>query len=135
MQRRMLPRLDQANRGFWTGGEREELCIDRCADCGEFTHPPRLICRHCLSESVKPTPVSGWGVVDSFTVNYQKWAPDMEVPFVIARIRLSDAEGVILTSNIVNCDVDAVAIGDSVRVTFEQHDDVYIPVFELANGG
>jgi len=30
--------------------------------------------------------------------------------------------------------VNAVNIGDSVRVSFEHHDDVYIPVFELVIG-
>ena len=35
-----------------------------------------------------------------------------------------------LTTNIVGCPVDAVDIGDRVRVKFEQQDDVYLPLFE-----
>lgn len=123
-------RLDKDNRAFWTGGADGNLNIARCGDCGGFIHPPREICRHCLSENVAPFAVSGTGVVDTFTVNHQAWAKDMEVPFVIARVRLDDAPGVYLTTNIVGCPVDAVAIDDAVRVTFEEQDGIWYPLFE-----
>ena len=127
---RPVPRLDRDNRPFWTGGAEGRLNIARCGDCGGFVHPPREICRHCQSENVAPHAVAGTGTIDSFTVNHQKWAPDMEVPFVIARVRLDDAPGVYLTSNIVNCPVDAVAIDDAVRVVFEEQNGIWFPLFE-----
>ncbi len=128
--KRALPRLDSDNRAFWTGGAEGELRILQCRDCQGFVHPPRPLCRHCLSENVAPTVVAGTGVVDTFTVNHQAWFPGLEVPFVIARVALDGAPGVYLTTNIVNCPVEDVDIGDKVRVTFEQHDEVYIPLFE-----
>lgn len=127
---RPLPRLDESNRAFWTGGAASELRIARCGDCGTFVHPPRPVCRHCLSDNVAPEAVAGTGVVDTFTVNHQKWHPAMDVPFVIARVALDGAPGVFLTTNIVGCPVEAVDIGDRVRVTFLQQDDVYLPLFE-----
>jgi uncharacterized OB-fold protein len=127
---RPLPRLDADNRAFWTGGKDNELRLMRCQDCASFIHPPRPVCRYCLSENVSPEAVAGTGVIDTFTVNYQKWHPAMEVPFVIARVAVDGAPGVILTTNIVGCAVEAVDIGDRVRVTFEQQDDVYLPLFE-----
>ncbi len=127
---RPLPRLDADNRAFWTGGAEGELRLTRCRDCTRFVHPPRPVCRHCLSENVAPEVVAGTGVIDTFTVNYQKWHPQMEVPFVIARVAIDDAPGVYLTTNIVGCPVEEVDIGDRVRVTFEQQDDVYLPLFE-----
>ncbi len=54
----------------------------------------------------------------------------MEVPFVVARVAPDGAPGVYITTNIVGCDVESVAIGDRVRVVFEQQDDVYLPLFE-----
>lgn len=123
-------RLDKDNRAFWTGGSEGKLNIHKCGDCEGFIHPPREFCRHCQSENVTPFAVSGTGVVDSYTINYQKWAPDMEVPFVIARIKLDDAPDVFLTSNIVNCDVDAVDMGDPVRVLFEEQEGIWYPLFE-----
>ena len=127
---RALPKLNSQNRDFWTGGEQGELRIHQCRDCNEFTHPPRPVCRHCLSDNIGPTAVSGKGVVDTCTINYQPWAPNMEVPFVIARIALDDAPGVIITSNVINCPVDEVEFGDKVEVVFEHQDDVWIPLFE-----
>lgn len=127
---RALPRLDSFNRDFWTGGAEGELRIMHCLDCDGYIHPPRPVCRHCLSERVAPKAVSGTGVIDTFTVNYQKWHPAMEVPFVLARVALDDAPGVILTTNIVGCAVDDVDIGDRVKVVFEQQDDVFLPLFE-----
>lgn len=127
---RPLPRLDSTNTQFWTGGAAGELRITRCQDCQTFIHPPRPVCHHCLSENVVPQAVAGTGVVDTFTINYQKWHPAAEVPFVIARVALDGVPGVYLTTNIIGCPVDSVDIGDRVRVKFEQHDDVYLPLFE-----
>jgi uncharacterized protein len=127
---RALPRLDRDNRFFWTGGADGRLRFLQCQDCQAFVHPPRPLCRQCLSERVEPTVVPGTGVVDTFTVNHQKWSPTMEVPSVIARVAIDGAPGVILTTNIVGCPVDRVDIGDRVRVKFEQHDDVWLPLFE-----
>lgn len=127
---RALPRLDAANRPFWTGGEKGQLLLMRCQDCKTFIHPPRPVCRACLSEKVEPEAVAGTGVVDTFTVNYQKWHPAMEVPFVIARVAIDGAPGVLLTTNIVHCAPESVDVGDRVRVTFEAQGDVWIPLFE-----
>jgi len=127
---RPLPLIDDENRDFWTGGAEGELRIMQCGDCSTFIHPPRPVCSHCLSENVAAKAVSGNGVVDTFSVNYQKWHPAMEPPYVIARVALSDAPGVFLTTNIVGCDVNDVDIGDQVKVRFEQVEDVFLPLFE-----
>jgi uncharacterized OB-fold protein len=127
---RPLPRLDSDNRFFWTSGADGKLRFLQCGVCATFVHPPRPVCPHCLSEDVKPAAVAGTGIVDTFTINHQKWRPDLEVPFVIARVAIDGAPGVILTSNIVGCAPDQVEFGDKVKVTFEQQDDVWIPLFE-----
>ena len=56
---RPKPKLDSVNRAFWTGGAEGKLMIVKCGDCGEFTHPPQILCRHCQSENVAPTAVAG----------------------------------------------------------------------------
>lgn len=127
---RPQPRLDADNRAFWTGGAAGELRLMRCRDCAAFIHPPRPVCRNCLSENVAPEAVAGTGVIDTFTVNYQKWHPALDVPYVIARVAIDGAPGVFLTTNIVGCNVDEVEIGARVRVTFEQQGEIYYPLFE-----
>ncbi|HEX7742298.1 MAG TPA: OB-fold domain-containing protein [Sphingobium sp.] len=134
---RMLPQLGPDNRFFWTSGADGALRFLQCRDCATFIHPPRPICPKCQSEAVEPTAVAGTGVIDSYTINHQKWHPAMEVPFVIARVAIDGAPGVILTTNIVGCPVDAVDMDDKVRVVFQQQDDVWLPFFEKhdAEGG
>ena len=127
---RVLPRLDSENRFFWTGGADGILRLLRCQACATFIHPPRPVCRKCLSENVAPEPVPGTGTVDTFTINYQEWRPGLETPYVIARVAIDGAPGVYLTTNIIGCPVDAVDIGDRVRARFEQHGEIYLPLFE-----
>ncbi|MBU6266531.1 MAG: OB-fold domain-containing protein [Sphingomonadales bacterium] len=128
--KRPRPKLDDDNRAFWTGGKDGQLLMLKCGDCGEFTHPPRQICRHCQAENMVATPVKGTGVIDTCVVNYQPWMPGLEVPFVIARVRLDDVPGVVLTTNIVNCDPETVDFDDRVQVTFDEQDGIWFPVFE-----
>jgi len=130
MADRPLPLLDDENRDFWTGGAEGELRIMKCADCATYIHPPRPVCSNCLSDNVAPEAVVGTGVIDTYTVNHQQWHPAMKPPYVIARVALDDVPGVYLTTNIVGCPVEEVDIGDRVKVTFEQCDDVFLPLFE-----
>lgn len=127
---RPRPRLDAVNRAFWTGGESGVLNIVHCDDCGQYTHPPLPLCRHCQSENIAPRAVPGTGAVDTYTVNYQPWAPGLEVPFVIARVRLDDVPGVIVTSNVVGCPPEEVDFEDRVRVVFSEEDGIWFPLFE-----
>ncbi len=128
--KRPRPKLDADNRAFWTGGEHGQLNIMQCGDCQEFTHPPRLMCRHCQSENMAPTAVAGTGAIDTFTINHQPWMPGLAVPFIIARVRLDGVPGVVLTTNIVNCAPDNIDFEDKVRVKFEEDNGIFFPVFE-----
>ncbi|MGO9857433.1 MAG: thiolase C-terminal domain-containing protein [Acidimicrobiales bacterium] len=127
---RPLPELTPANEWFWTSGEDGVLRIQQCADCGELVHPPVPICPYCRSRSAKPAPVSGRGTVVGFTVNSHRWLPDFDPPYVVANVALAEDSRVHLTTNVVGCDPSDVRIGQEVAVRFEQHDDVWLPLFE-----
>ena len=47
---RILPRVNDENRFFWTSGEDGQLRFLRCDDCGLYVHPPSPICPDCLSK-------------------------------------------------------------------------------------
>jgi uncharacterized OB-fold protein len=126
---RTLPSLNDENRAFWTGGANGKLLITQCGDCATWTHPPSPVCPHCMSDNVSPQPVSGTAVVETFTVNYRAWGSGMEIPYVIAIVVLDEQPGLRLTTNIVGIDPEAVAIDMPVRVTFEQDEDVWLPLF------
>ena len=127
-----LPERDEQNRFFWTSGADGTLRFLRCQDCGHYIHPPRPRCAGCAGEHIEPEAVSGEAVVASFTINHQQWTPGMEVPFVVAIVELPEQVGLRLTTGIVGCEPEDVWIGMPVRVTFEQHQDVWMPFFEPA---
>jgi len=127
---RPLPLVTDQTRHFWTGGAQGRLQMLRCEACGWYLHPPAPICPQCLSRRLSVQTLSGLGTVASFTVNHQAWRPDLKLPYVVAIVELDEQKALRLTTNIVNCPVDAVHIGQRVRVRFEQHEDVWLPLFE-----
>lgn len=130
---RILPRLEDHNRFFWTSGGGGALRILRCQDCGYYLHPPTPICPECLGDHLAPEAVSGRATVATFSVNHQQWMPGPEVPFVAAIVELVEQPSVRLRTNIVGCEPDEVYIEMPVTVVFEHHPDpdgdVYIPLF------
>ena len=128
---RVQPALDDSNRFFWTSGEDGRLRFLRCQDCGYWLHPPVPRCPMCGSLAVAPEVVSGRGEIWSYTVNHQPWDGDPE-PYTIVLVALPEQEGLRLTSNLVNCPPEEARIGMPVKVTFEQYDQVWFPLFEPA---
>jgi acetyl-CoA acetyltransferase/uncharacterized OB-fold protein len=128
---RPLPQLTPATGWFWTSGADGRLRIQRCDDCAQLVHPPVPICPACRSRSSTPAEMSGRGTVVAFTVNQHTWMPgfDLDPPYVIANVALDEDPTVHLTTNIVGCPPDEVRIGQAVEVRFEQHDDVWLPLF------
>jgi acetyl-CoA acetyltransferase len=74
--------------------------------------------------------MSGRATVVGFTVNRHPWLPGFDPPYVVANVALAEDPTVRLTTNIVGCDPDDVAVGQEVTVRFEQHEDVWLPLFE-----
>jgi len=129
MAPRILPTLDDLNRPFWTGGANGELLIQRCAACRRWVHPPVNACPACEGALVAEA-VSGHGTIFTFTVNEQQFHPDVAPPYVIAIVVLDEQDDLRVPTNIVNADSDTLQVGTPVRVLFEQHGEVYVPIFE-----
>jgi len=125
-----LPQLTPANRWFWTSGQDGKLRIQACGDCGHRVHPPVPVCPECRSRNRVHAVVSGRATVVGFTVNEHRWHPAFEPPYAIANVALDEDATVHLTTNVVGCDPSDVHIGQRVTVRFEQHDDVWLPLFE-----
>ena len=127
---RLLPAVGPDNEHFWCGGAEGELRFLRCDACETYVHPPAPLCPDCLGRDLVPHAVSGRAVVHTFTVNHQPWIPGFDPPYVVAIVALPEQEGLRLTTNIVNCEIDEVEIGMSVRVVFEEREGVFLPLFE-----
>ncbi len=128
---RILPALTDANRAFWHGGAREQLLIQRCTACRRWLHPPGETCPSC-GGGLRPEAVSGNGTLFTFTENHQQFHPDVPPPYVIAIVELAEQADLRLPTNIVHAETDTLRCGMDVRVLFERHGEVFVPVFEPA---
>ncbi len=113
---RILPRITDRNRHFWTGGRDGELRFQRCQECGYYIHPPSPICPACHSKDLAFEAVSGRATLWTYTVNYQPWMPGPELPYVVAIVALPEQDGLRLTTNLVDVAPDDVEIGMPLEV-------------------
>lgn len=120
----LKPAVNRDTAFFWDGVRQGELRIQSCADCGELRHPPGPVCPACRSTNRTYIVASGEGTVYSYVVHHNPPVPGRETPFVVAVVELP--EGVRIVGNIVDCPVDTVGIGMSLRVTFNAMDDELI---------
>jgi uncharacterized OB-fold protein len=131
---RLLPELRDDNRFFWTSGQDGRLRFLRCEACGYYLHPPGPVCPRCLDRALAVEPVSGRAIVHSFTVNHQRWSDDtFPPPILIGLVELAEQRGLRLTTNVVDCAIDAVVVGLPVEVCFEQYGEIFLPVFRPAD--
>jgi uncharacterized OB-fold protein len=128
---RMLPRLNDVNRAFWTGGAGGELLIQWCGQCHRWNHPPAATCGQC-GGGLEVRAASGRGRVFAFTVNAHQFHPDVPPPNLIAIVELVEQADLRLPTSILHCEPSELRCGLEVQVLFEHHGDVYYPVFEPA---
>lgn len=131
--RRKLPALEPESAFFWKSGEDGKLRIQQCSDCNRYQHPPWARCTACGSEAVSPTVVSGRGRIATFTINHEPWLPGLKVPFTFAAVELEEQAQLYVFTNIL-APVETVRIGMPVTVSFEQHEDVWLPMFRPEEG-
>ena len=133
---RPLPVPDEQSAPFWAAAAEHVLTIARCSACGAFTHPPDVVCPHCLSTSPSFvfTPVSGRGVVRSWTVMHESFLPGFDdTPFVLVDVELEEQEELRLIGRLLDGVSATLRIGVRVRVTFEDlREGIAVPAFVLA---
>ena len=126
---RPLPQITLENEFFWTSGADGLLRLQECQSCQALIHPPAPICRYCRSHDLGVRAVSGKGTLSAFTVNHRFGFPDLPPPYVIAQVAIAEDRRVRLTTNIVDCNPDALELGQPVEVQFQHLADVWLPVF------
>jgi uncharacterized OB-fold protein len=128
-----LPQPNDDTQPFWDYCRAGELRLQRCSACGEWRHPPRPLCPRCRSFEIEWAPVSGRGQVYSYVVTHQAVHPALTdlVPHAVVLVALE--EGPLLTSNLVDCPPDEIAVDMAVVVTFEAvSESVTLPKFRRA---
>jgi uncharacterized protein len=109
------PPVNVETQEFWDATAQGKLLIKKCTACGEVHFYPRNICPFCFSDQTEWQESSGQGTI--YTYSVMRRAP---VPYAIAYVEL--AEGPRIMTNIVDCDLDRIKIGQAVRVVFKPSD-------------
>ena len=129
------PAVTEETEAFWNAANEGRLVVERCASCGAESFPPRGICRSCRGRSMTDAEITGRGVVYSFTVNHQRWLPDLEVPYAMVLVEFPDHPGVRIVGRLRGCAPDEVAVGMPVEIGFEPGPGGYaIPSFVAVEG-
>ena len=112
---------------FWMACAQGRLTLPRCRACGRTPWHPRAFCPFCHAADLDWIEASGTGEVYTFSLIRRGESP----PTVLAYVRLD--EGPILMTNIVDCDLDTVRIGQRVKAVFKKTEGgIAMPVFTPA---
>jgi uncharacterized OB-fold protein len=114
------PSVTEETQAFWDAAQQGRLLVQRCESCGSKSFPPRTMCRSCRSrETTFEDITSSVGHVYSFTINHQRWLPDLPVPFAIVLVEFEAQPGVRIVGRLRGCPLEDVKIGMQVDVGFE----------------
>jgi uncharacterized OB-fold protein len=129
------PAVTEETEEFWSAAAEGRLVVERCNSCGADSFPPRGMCRKCRSRSLSTIEVKSPGRIYSYTVNYQRWLPDLEVPYAIVLVEFPNHPGVRVVGRLRGCAPEDIAIDDEVEVGFEPGPGGYaIPSFVAVQG-
>jgi uncharacterized OB-fold protein len=109
------PQPSPETQAYFDAASQGKLVVKKCTACGQVHHYPRALCPFCGSDRTEWTPASGRGTVYSYSV-MRRASP----PYAIAYVTL--AEGPTMMTNIVDCDLDQIRVGQAVTVVFKPSD-------------
>lgn len=123
------PRPNADSMHYWSEARAGRLVLRHCRSCSRPHFPPRHLCPDCWSDDLDWIAASGEGTVHTFTVMHRAPLSDFagSVPYVVALVDLD--EGPRMMTNIVGSNARGVAIGERVRVSFEQRGEHRVPQF------
>ena len=120
------PLVDASSEAFWSAARDGRLTTPRCQSGSKLHWYPRPICPYCQGDTDWEV-LSGLGSIYSVSVT-RKAGPHA---YAIAYVTLD--EGITVLSNIVDCDLDTVRIGQRVKVVFKSAEDGQpVPMFAPA---
>jgi uncharacterized OB-fold protein len=106
------PTVNPEGQAYWDAAGAGKLLVKQCAACGQYHHYPRALCPHCFSGKTEWREAKGTGTIYSYSV-MRRTTPAYTMAYVTLE------EGVTMMTNIVDCDFDAIRIGQKVKVVFK----------------
>ena len=117
---------------FWESLSKNELRVQKCAECATLRYPPNPMCSVCQCFDHTWELMSGNGEVYSYVVTHQPTNSAFIGRTPLATVIIELDEGPHLISNILNISPSEIKIGMRVRVVFIKMDyQITLPFFEL----
>jgi uncharacterized OB-fold protein len=115
-----LPVIEEETRPFWEAAANGRLMIARCGSCGYYHYYPRPFCPECWSENIALVEASGEATLYTFSIVRVNDLPPFNerVPYAVAMVDL--VEGPRMSTNVIDCDHDALRIGMPLKVVFQE---------------
>ncbi len=110
------PMINVETKSFWDATTEGKLMLPRCNACGTVIWYPRAFCPECSSFDLTWFEATGLGTIYSYTVNRRGQGDYRDLAYVLAYVELE--EGPRVLTNIVDCDVESVVVGQAVKVVF-----------------
>jgi len=105
------PPVNPENKPFFDAAREGKLLLGKCSACQELHYYPRAVCPFC-SGKTELVAAKGTGKIYSYSVMRR-----VAEPYAIAYVTLD--EGVTMLTNMVDCDLERLRIGDPVRLVFK----------------
>ncbi len=133
---RYLPVIYPEEIPFWEAAKQRRLKLQRCNSCGKAWYPIGPACPFCFSMDFAWSPMSGRGTLHNYVVYHKAWTPWFEkrVPYAVVQVQLE--EGPRLTTNLLDCALDAIRIGMPVEAAYEDvTDEITLLQFRPVSAG
>ena len=123
---------------YWEACNEERLSMQRCEACSRLRWHPSPRCGDCGSADYAWDTLTGLGKINTWTVVTHPVHPAAieKVPYVVVVVDLDDQPGLLMVSNLVDCDPNNIRFEQRVQVAYIAHPSGQkIPVFrEIADG-
>jgi uncharacterized OB-fold protein len=110
------PVINSETKSFWDATTEGKLLLPRCTDCDTVIWYPRAFCPECSSFDLTSFEATGRGTIYSYTINRRGQGDYRDLAYVLAYVELE--EGPRVLTNIVDCDVESLSVGQAVAVVF-----------------
>jgi len=100
--------------------EKPHLIASKCKSCGDISFPPKIFCGKCEGQDVEMISLSNRGKIYSYTVVRQMAIPGIEVPYVLAIVKLPDDPELLIATQIADCEPEDVSIGMEVEMIIDK---------------